>query len=289
MANARSPCGLEIGGNIMGIPLYGQNKQGGKIDDVLINEKNVWYFDRPPVLMDDGALGGAHKLADGTAQDVVLHQYAAGAGSIYGLQLAASYNGTQAIDGPSVASTGMNYEGDAADDEGFQWAMSYPGSKGIEGVDSFTVGTAGFYAKLRFSIQDVSISDDCAFGLRLKSQASNAALDNYTDVASLNVISGDIKVESILNNASTVTTDTTDNWGDGESHTLEVRISKAGVASYRIDGRAVTTSPTADVTFDTGDVFTPFMFMLHSSAAACDVILQELETGVLDDDGNPPS
>ena len=272
----------------MGIPLYGQSKQGGKIDDVLINKKNVFSFDRPPIVIDDGVLGGAQKLADGTAQDVVLHQYPAGAGSIYGLQLAASYNGTQAIDGPAPASTGMNYEGDQADDEGFQWAMSYPGSKGVEGVDSFTVGNVGFYAKLRYSNEDVSISDDCAFGFRLKSQASNAALDNYTDVACLNNISGDIKVESILNNATTVVTDTTDNWGDAEAHTVEVRISKAGVGSYRLDGRAVTTSPTADVTFDTGDVFTPFMFFLHSSAASCDIILQELETGLLDDQGNPP-
>ena len=266
----------------MGIPLYGQNKQGGKIDNVLINSKNVWKFDRPPIVIDDGVLGGAQKLADGTAQDVVLHQYPAGAGSIYGLQLAASYNGTQSIDGPSVASRGMNYEGDEANNEGFQWAMSYPGCKGIENVDSFTVGSSGFYAKMKFSIEDVSITDDCAFGFRLKSQASNAALDNYTDVACLNVITdGSIYVESILNNASTVTTDTTDGWGDGESHVLEVRISSAGVASYRLDGRAVTTSPTNDVTFDTGDVFTPFMFFLHSSGASCDVILQELETGLL--------
>ena len=265
----------------MGIPLYGQNKQGGKIDNVLINSKNVWKFDRPPIVIDDGVLGGAQKLADGTAQDVVLHQYPAGAGSIYGLQLAASYNGTQAIDGPSVASTGMNYEGDEANNEGFQWAMSYPGCKGIENVDSFTVGASGFYAKLKFSIEDVSITDDCAFGFRLKSQASAANFDDYTDVASLNVISGDINVESILNNASTVTTDTTDKWADGESHVLEVRISSSGVASYRLDGRAVTTSPTNDVTFDTGDVFTPFMFMLHASAASCDTILQSVETGLL--------
>jgi len=274
----------------MGIPLYGQNKQGGSLDDHLINSKNVWEFDRPPLLMDDAVLGGGWDVPDGAAQDVVLHSYPAGKGSPYALQLAASYNGTQTIDGPAVAATGMNYEGDAADDEGFQWAMSYPGCKGIDQVDSFEVGTSGFYAKLKFSLEDVSISDDCAFGFRLKSQASNAALDNYTDVACLNVITdGSIYVESILNNASTVTTDTTDGWGDGESHTLEVRISKAGVASYRLDGRAVTTSPTADVTFDTGDVFTPFMFMLHSSAAACDVILEELETGVLDDEGDPPS
>jgi len=272
----------------MGIPLYGQNKQGGSIDDHLINSKNVWSFDRPPMVLDDGVLGGAQKVADGTAQDVCLHSYPAGKGSPYALQLAASYNGTQAIDGPSVASTGMNYEGDEANNEGFQWAHSYPGCKGIDGVDSFEIGVQGFYAKLSFSIEDVSVSDDCAFGFRLKSQASNAALDNYTDVACLNNISGNINVESILNNASTVSTDTTDNWGDGEAHTVEVRISKAGVGSYRLDGRAVTTSPTADVTFDTGDVFTPFMFFLHSSAASCDIILQELETGLLDADGNPP-
>ncbi len=263
----------------MAIPMYGQNKDGSAIDN-LVNDTHKWTFERPPILMDDGALGAAWDVPDGAAQDVVLHQYPAGKGSLYGLQLAASYNGTQAIDGPSVASTGMNYEGDEADDEGFQWAMSYPGCQGLKNIDSFTIGGPAFYAKLKFSIEDVSVTDDCAFGFRLKSQASNAALDNYTDVACLNVISGDIKVESILNNATTVTTDTTDNWGDGESHTLEVRISKAGVASYYLDGRAVTTSPTADVTFDTGDVFTPFMFMLHSSAASCDIILEELETGL---------
>ena len=272
----------------MGIPLYGQNKQGGSLDDHLINSKNVWEFNRPPLLMDDAVLGGGWDVPDGAAQDVVLHNYPAGKGSPYALQLAASYNGTQTIDGPAIAATGMNYEGDAADDEGFQWAMSYPGCKGIDQVDSFEVGVQGFYAKLKFSIEDVSITDDCAFGFRLKSQASNAALDNYTDVACLNVITdGSVYVESILNNASTVTTDTTDGWGDGESHELEIRISKAGVASYRLDGRAVSTSPTADVTFDAGDVFTPFMFMLHASAATCDIILQELETGLLDADGNP--
>ena len=43
----------------MGIPLYGQNKQGGKVDDILINAKNVWSFDRPPIVIDDGVLGGS--------------------------------------------------------------------------------------------------------------------------------------------------------------------------------------------------------------------------------------
>ena len=275
----------------MSIPLYGSNKQGGKLDDLIDGVqgvKNTWDFNRPPIIMDDGILGAAHKLADGTAQDVQLHQYPMGGGSLYQMQLAASYNGTLTIDGPAITATGMNYELDEADDEGFQWVLSYPGSKGIDQVDSFTVGDYGFYAKLKFSLEDVSVTDDCAFGFRLKSQASNAALDNFTDVACLNVISGDIKVESILNNASTVTTDTTDNWADGETHELQVRISQAGVASYYLDGRAVTTSPTNDVTFDAGDVFTPFMFMLHASAASCDTILQELETGILDADGNLP-
>ena len=264
----------------MANPMYGQNKADNAID-ALIDKKNVWTFDRPPIVMDDGVLGGAYAVPAGGDKTIHLHNYPSGSGSLYALQLCAWNQVAQDIDGPAITSTGMDYENENDDNDGVSWVMSYPGSKGIADVDSFTVGTKAFYTKLKFSIADVSVLDDCAFGFRMKSEAAETNFDDFSDVASLNVISGDINVESILNNAATVTTDTTDNWGDGETHTLEVRISASGVASYYLDGRAVTTSPTSDVTFDSGDVFTPFMFFLHASNTACAVVLQELETGLL--------
>ena len=264
----------------MANPMYGQNKADNKVDS-LIDFKNTWSFERPPIVMDDGVLGGAYAVPAGGDKTIHLHNYPAGDGSLHALQLCCWNQVAQDIDGPSVHANGMDYENENDDNDGVSWIMSYPGTKGIAKVDSFTVQSGyGFYAKLKFSIADVSVLDDCAFGFRLKSEAAETNFDDFSDVASLNVISGDINIESILNNAATTTTDTTLNWGDGEVHTLEVRISSAGVSSYYVDGAAVPTAETA-VTYDAGDVLSPFMFFLHASAAACAVVLQELETGIL--------
>lgn len=142
---------------------------------------------------------------------------------------------------------------------------------------AFTIGTdAAFFLRVKFKIADVSGTDDCAIGFR-KSAAYAAAIDDYTDFAVLNVISGDIKIETALNNAATTTTDTTSNWADGETHTLAVYVSAAGVVTYKID--EATPSTVAAFTFDSTDTVIPFFYFLHASDVAGAVELIEWECG----------
>ena len=263
----------------MAIPLYGQEGQGGKLKG-LIDEKYVFKFGAPPIIMDDGCYGGANALVDGGDNDVVIHQYPDG------LQLACSFMGAIDEDGPQIASTGINYEGGDTDNEGYQWVMSYPGTKGIEGFDSFTVGRYAFYAKLKYSLSDVSVLDYNWFGFRLKSQAAVAEpRANATDYAVIGPNAGNISVETALNNTTASVLDTTDNWGDGETHVMEVRVSAAGAATFKIDGRDPTVNTTT-LTFDSGDVLTPWFVSMKSSGATCNTILQEFEVGRLADIDN---
>ena len=266
----------------MAIPLYGQEKQGGDLKK-LIDDKHVFTFSQPPILFDDGSYGGAYAIPAGGAQTVVMHQYP------NGLQLSVAYmcaDGTGTEDGPAIASTGMNYVIGDTDNAGLQWVMSYPGTKGIEGFDSFTVGRYAFYAKLKYSLSDVSVVDYSWFGFRLKSQAAVAEpRANATDYAVIGNNNGNIIAETALNDTTTTPIDTTDDWGDGETHTMEVRVSVAGVATFKIDGADPTVN-TQTVTFDSGDVLTPWFVTLKSSGASCDTILQELEVGKLADIDN---
>lgn len=142
---------------------------------------------------------------------------------------------------------------------------------------AFKIGeSAAFFFRVRFSIADVSGTDDCAIGFR-KVEAYQANIDDYADMAVLNVISGDIKIETILSGAATVTTDTTDNWTDGQTHQLEVFVSNTGVVTYTIDNAAPTV--TAAYTFTDNLYVVPFFYFLNSSDLAGAVVILEWECG----------
>jgi len=184
--------------------------------------------------------------------------------------------GTQTIVAPSLAAAGLNIGMDQTDNDGVEISQGILARNKM----AFTIGTDAFYLKVTFSIANVSGTDDCAVGFR-KAAAYQAALDDYTDMAALNVISGDIKVETIVNNGDTTTTDTTDNWADAATHTLEVYVSAAGVASYKIDGVAPTAVPETDFEFDDGDVVVPFLHMVQANADQTGVVaLKEWECGL---------
>ena len=179
----------------------------------------------------------------------------------------------QTILAPSMISTGIDISLDQTADEGLEIGQGITaGAK-----HAFTVGTDTFYMKVKFDIPDVSGTDDCAVGFR-KAEAYQGAIDNYDEMAALNVISGDIKIETILNNAATTTTDTTDNWADGETKTLEIYVSSSGVVTYKIDGSAPTT--TAAFTFDDGEVVVPFFYFLHDTDLAQNTALIEWDVGL---------
>lgn len=160
---------------------------------------------------------------------------------------------------PTIAAAGLLASLDLTDDEGVEY------SHGITARSkaAFTIGTdAPFFFKVKFTLADVSGTDDCAIGFR-KAAAYAANIDDYTDMAVLNVILGDIFIETIDDNAATTSTDTTNNWADTETHELAVYVSAAGVVTYKIDGAAPTT--VAAHTIDNGDVVVPFFFFLHAA------------------------
>ncbi len=65
-----------------------------------------------------------------------------------------------------------------------------------------------FFFETQIKVADVSGETDLAVGFR-KAEAYKNAIDDYDEMAVVNVISGAIKIETILNNAATITTDTT--------------------------------------------------------------------------------
>jgi len=225
-------------------------------------------FGAPPIVIDDDST-----VAAGTDEAVMIHQYPDG------LRLHVQNIGTQAILIPAATTTGMNYGYDQTNEEGVQWVASLNTHKGTMDSDRFKIGTSkAFFAKLKFSIGTVAGTDDCLFGFR-KVEAEAAAVDNYNDMAALNVITGDIKIETILDNAATTTTDTTDNWADGEIHELKVLVSAAGAVTYKIDGADPST--TAAFTFDDGEEVTPFFYFTNATGTAAGaVILEEVEWGL---------
>lgn len=180
----------------------------------------------------------------------------------------------QTIVAPTMGTSGLDISLDAADNEGAEYCLGINAhNKGV-----FVVGTSpAFFAKMKFTIGDVSDTDDCAFGFR-KVEAYQANIDDYDEMAVLNVISGNINIETILNGGATTTTDTTDDWADAGTHTLEILISAAGVVTYKIDGGDPTT--TAAFTFDAGEVVVPFMYLLHAASSTAGVILHEFECGL---------
>lgn len=204
--------------------------------------------------------------------------------------------GTQTILGPKRTDTGLDISQDATDDDGVEYTTGCedPANTVISDTvgssrGTFKVGTDPVFGfALKFKITDVSGTDDCAVGFR-KCEAYQAAIDNYDEAAFLNVILGDINIESILNNAATVTTDTTANWADAETHTLAVYVDSDGSLSqdgtvgkvyYNIDGAKPSTTPTTRMKFDSGELVQPFFFFLQTTTSPTALELIEWESGL---------
>jgi hypothetical protein len=182
--------------------------------------------------------------------------------------------GTQTITAPSLAATGLDVGMDQTQGDGVEITQGILSGRSKA---AFTVGTDAFYAKCKFSIEDVSGLAECAFGFRT-AEAYQAAIDDYNNMAVLNVQAGAIKIETIDDNAATTTTDTTNTWADGATHTLEVYVSAARAVTYKIDGAVPIT--TAAFFIDDGDVVIPFFHMVHGSDVGGAVVLKEWEVGL---------
>ena len=188
----------------------------------------------------------------------------------------------QTILGPARTDAGLDVSQDLVDNDGFEYTLGLEDPADTVIADTagssrgtFKVGTdKPFFVSLKFTLADVSGTDDCLLGFR-KAEAYNATVDDYDEMAAFNVISGDIKIETILNNAATTTTDTTDNWADAATKTLTVIVDSDGslygqprAVYYEIDGAIPTALPTAVFKFDADELVIPFFHMLHAADVA---------------------
>lgn len=185
--------------------------------------------------------------------------------------------GTQTIVCPIMTTAGLDISLDQTDNDGAEYVPGILADSRRQGC--FKVGTdTAFFTRFKIKIADVSGTDDLCLGFR-KAEAFQAAVDNYDEGAWVNVILGDIYTEKILNNAATVATDSTLNWADGETKTVEVQVSLAGVVTFYVDGVLLSTA--VAMTFDAAELVIPMIYFLQATTSPGVVTLLEWTYGLI--------
>jgi len=213
------------------------------------------------------AVAATGAVASGVAEAVnVLHGKAA--------RLAYAAMGTQTITAPVIVADGLNIGMDQTDDDGVElWSHQHP----ADGLPFIIGSDAAFYFLCKFSIADVSGTDDFHIGFR-RAGAMNATFDNYLDLASLGceAADGTVDIVTIKNNGASGVTDTGDTILDGVAYQFKILVSAAGVVTYQHDiaaaGTLAAPTTTAAFTFDDGDCVVPFVHMLQANAAQTGVL-----------------
>lgn len=161
--------------------------------------------------------------------------------------------------------------------EGIEYLFG--GKQTVHNPFAQTIGLAtdtNKFVRMRMALETVANGAECALGFRADTFEAN--LDDYTDLACLNLQTGDVNIETILNNGGTVTTDTGVNVADAEIFTFEVRMS-GNTPRYYVNGQEFRTS----MVFDAADVIYPFMFWLQVTGGS-DLRWYELTVGSYPDD-----
>lgn len=207
-------------------------------------------FAASPILQSSATTGAAPSGSTGAlnlmdiGKGVIMEQFILGAG--------------QTIIAPRMSSTGLLTSLDLTASEGAEYNF---GAARNNSPFAFTIGTSpAFFIELAVNSADVSGLDPFIVGFR-KVQANDATFTNYTDFAGIGAratTATDVCViQTDLNNAGEVITNTTTAWTDGQTKTFKVLVSAAGVVTYTING--VAPAVTAAFTFDSTDVVVPFI------------------------------
>lgn len=192
----------------------------------------------------------------------------------------------QSILGPALdATTGkMSIALDQTSTEGVEYIFNsiqlssltvFPRQNRIAGVSGASFG------RVSLTLEDVSGLSECAFGLR-KVEAAQANIDDYDEMAVLNVQNGVINRETILNNGATVTTATGQTWADGATKELSWRLGRADAGGGRVCELFVDAIACGRFTFDNNEVLQPFLFLLQA-ADLSQVYINYFELGFLAD------
>lgn len=186
----------------------------------------------------------------------------------------------QTILGPSVVigEQALDVSQDQGVDEGVEY--NFGATQGIGNPLAYITGTTKpVQARLKLKLPDVSGAAECAFGFR-EIESSQAFLDDYTDLACINVQAGVVNVEEILNNAATVTRNSGEVATDGQTIELKVRLTGRGIR-YFFNGQELIQAATA-YQFQNAINLLPFFFFLHA-ADLTPVYFDEFEFAYVDD------
>lgn len=141
-------------------------------------------------------------------------------------------------------------------------------------MKSAIVGKTAFSVYAKITVDDVSGVNPMWVGFRKKA-AANTTYTSYTDYAFIGLgnATGDIFTSTEINGAGNTNTDTTQNWADGETHTLEVRVAVSGAVTFFLDGyKPIVTQA---ITLDAGDEMIPvFCYALQTSDFAVPAVLE---------------
>lgn len=133
---------------------------------------------------------------------------------------------------------------------------------------AFTIGTSpAFFFEVKLRIADMDGAAPYVIGFR-KVAANNKVMADYTDYASIGMISGSSTTKVVtateLNAGGQTVTDTTDLWGgDGTTNLLRVSVDSTGNVSYLLNGVAPTV--VAAFQFDNADVVAPYVHVVQSA------------------------
>lgn len=220
-------------------------------------------FRQEPLCVARGGAGAATGVA-GDRNEC----YVPGIGTATAVALEYNIIGTQTIVAPLLTSVGLDIALDNTNGDGTEWNNGITARNPL----AFVVGTDGaFYIKSTFKVQDASGANPLIVGWR-KAEAFTADFNDYNDLAAVGIqgTAAKIQLATIQTNAATVVTDTTQTWGDTESHTLAVYVSASGVVTYKIDDAAPTA--VAAYTFTSGLTLIPFVLFKQASdvTATCE-------------------
>ena len=145
------------------------------------------------------------------------------------------------------------------------------------------VGTSvAKYVRMSVTITSVSGTDNAYFGWRLQGAFVDnlvlATVDTY-GVYFINNNAGNIVIQTGADGTdATDEEDQVADWVDAATHTLEVRVSTAGVFTFYIDG-AASTITNATGAADAGDILVPVIGMLNDTDADTEMLINWLIVG----------
>ncbi len=161
---------------------------------------------------------------------------------------------------------------DVTDNDGFEWTFGITASSPA----AFVAQTdPAFYARLRVTQETVAESDGFWFGFREAAAYADADLEDYEELCGIGygdrADGADYEIATVtqIGNAGiarTSVTATNGVWADGETHTLEVQVTAAGVCTTYEDGVLAAAQPAT--TFTAADVVIPFFWVLNDATAA---------------------